>query len=188
MTRVYDKTWLAPSVAADLKRTAAYGTFAGRQPDRYLRRQTALHAPTGSLLIFTRDLGHHSCGWWKNPDYERCWHLSLSFRDPVTGDPAQRDRKLTRSWVELFFGADRDKLWCEPPYSAEGKAREVWHYRLFCDGHWRPLLPRGEVYSRELTEAGYKTFSEVRADLEAAEEEVLARLADPAKAGRSAPR
>lgn len=31
---------------------------------------------------------------------------------------------------------------------------------------WCPIKPRGEVYSRELTEAGYKSFSDVQAELE----------------------
>jgi hypothetical protein len=37
----------------------------------------------------------------------------------------------------------------------------VWHYRLFADPSWAAIVPRGEVYSTELTEAGYLSFSEL---------------------------
>jgi hypothetical protein len=33
--------------------------------------------------------------------------------------------------------------------------------RLFCDAGWQPIKPRGEVYSRHLTEKGWRTFSEI---------------------------
>jgi hypothetical protein len=33
----------------------------------------------GVTLLFTRDQGHHLGGWFKNPDFERCYHLSLNF-------------------------------------------------------------------------------------------------------------
>lgn len=170
--RTYDRTWLMTSVVEARKRVAMLGHFAGGQsPDdrHYLRLCTALHEPTGTVMAFTRDVGHHASGWWKNPDYERCKHLSLSFLDPTTRQRAPRDRKLTKEWVGLFFGADASKLWCEPPYTPEGRAIEVWHYRLFCDPAWEGIVPRGEVYNRELTEAGWKSYSDVRADLEQAE-------------------
>jgi hypothetical protein len=77
---------------------------------------------------------------------------------------APRDKKVSAQWVEAFYGKDADKIWCEPPYSANGKKNEVWHYRLFCDPSWEAIFPRGEVYSRELIEAGWKSFSDVQAD------------------------
>jgi hypothetical protein len=174
--KTYDRTWLKPSVAADRLRVARYGTWDGRMPTKYFDRCRAYHQPTGTLMVFSRDEGHHSSGWWRNKDYERCLHLSLSFRDPGSGQSAPRDKKLTREWVGLFFGPDAAKLWCEPPYSAQGKALEVWHYRLFADVEWRPIIPRGEVYSRELTEAGWKSWSEVQAGLEEVREQGVERL------------
>src|SRR5262249_14385874 len=42
-----------------------------------------------------------------------------------------------------------------------GRKLDVWHYRLFCDPGWQPIKPRGEVYSRELTEAGWKSYSDL---------------------------
>jgi hypothetical protein len=42
-----------------------------------------------------------------------------------------------------------------------GRQYDVHHYRLFADKQWRPLLPRGEVYSKEFTERGWKSFGEI---------------------------
>ena len=60
-----------------------------------------------------------------------------------------------------LFGDNRHWTWCEGPYTAEGKQCGVFHYRLFCDPAWQPLKPRGEVYTREFTEAGWKSYSEL---------------------------
>lgn len=110
------------------------------------------------LICFTRDTGHHSSGWWKNPDYERCYHLSISF-------PGGRNQKAIERLLDGLYGEHKRWAWVEPPYSDKGKAKEVWHYRLFCDEHWQPIKPRGEVYSKEFTEAGWKSYSEVQAEL-----------------------
>jgi hypothetical protein len=123
---------------------------------------TGDHLPTGTRLIFTWDEGHHSSGWLKNPQYERCWHLSISFRDPLTGESRGKDVKLTDQWLEAFYHDNRKYIWSESPYSPEGKRRDTWHYRVFCDPAWQPIIPHGEVYSRELTEAGWLSFSELK--------------------------
>jgi hypothetical protein len=120
-------------------------------------------------VIFTRDAGHHTGGWLKNPDYERCYHLSLSFRgsDGHPLNPARRlerapqMHRLARQICVAFYGPDTRYLWAEPPFSEEGKRLQVWHYRVFCDPAWRPIVPRREVYSRELTEKGWKSFSDL---------------------------
>jgi len=49
-----------------------------------------------------------------------------------------------------------------PPYSSGGKANEVWHYRVFTNPAGEPILPRGEVYSREFTEKGWLSFSDLQ--------------------------
>lgn len=123
---------------------------------------------SGRFSHGTRDIGHHSSGWWKNPDYERCRHLSLSFFDPEVGlvsGSMPRDKKLTAKIIDRVFGPDKRYLWSEPPYSPQGKAADIWHYRLFCDPAWEPILPRSEVYGRELIEEGWKSWSDVQADL-----------------------
>lgn len=114
-----------------------------------------------ATVLYTRDAGHHSSGWWKNPDYERCLHLSLAYRNRLTGQPIDHDPGRSAEIARAFFGDDARRTWLEGPYSPEGKAAAVWHYRLFCDPAWNPLTPRGEVYSREDTPADWKSFSEV---------------------------
>jgi hypothetical protein len=106
------------------------------------------------IIIFTRDTGHHTCGWWKNPDYEQCFHLSISF-------PGGRNKSAIDKILSGFFGEHKSKLWIEPPYSEIGKSKEVWHYRLFCDKFWNPIIPRGEVYSKQFTDIGWKSYSEI---------------------------
>lgn len=158
---------LKSRLATRLKIAALHGNFDGTESTAHvLARCRGLHPPSGSSLLFTRDVGHHTCGWWKNPDYERCVHLSLAFFDPETHEPAPKNEGLTEEWLMLLFGDERRKLWCEPPYTDKGKREEIWHYRLFCDEHWQPIVPRGEVYSRELTERGWKSYSELRASME----------------------
>jgi hypothetical protein len=130
---------------------------------RHIERCTHYHRPTETLLIFTRDAGHHSSGWWKNPDYERCLHLSVSFVGTEGGRVylLPFDRRMAGKWAEAFFGTAARLCWIEPPYSRAGKVRGVHHYRLFCDPGWQPILPRGEVYSRAHTPAGWLSFSEL---------------------------
>jgi hypothetical protein len=113
------------------------------------------------IMIFTRDVGHHSSGWWKNPDYERCFHLSLSYRDLMTGVGSGHRKDRSEEVARAFFGDDARRCWIEGPYSPEGKFRDVWHYRLFCDPAWMPISPKGEVYSRENTPADWRSFSEI---------------------------
>lgn len=159
----YDERWLKAGVAGDMRARAMRGLYDGTEATAALLDYCrGWHPSTGTMLLFTRDVGHHTGGWWKNPDYERCWHLSLSFFDPEMRERAPQDKKLAADWLTAFYGDDRRKLWCEPPYSHEGKAADVWHYRLFCDEYWRPIVPRGEVYTREFTEAGWLSYSDLK--------------------------
>lgn len=171
----FDRYCLKEDVARKMWKRAWYGTWDGRDVHTagdyrsqyekpYFDRCIGLHEPTGSVLIFTRDEGMHASGWWKNPDYERCFHLSLSFRDPATGLPRPRDIGLSKEWVEAFYHEDRRLIWAESPYSTEGRNADVWHYRVFCDPQWKPMLPRKEVYTRDFTEIGWKSFSELGFD------------------------
>lgn len=163
--RVYPPMWLKTSVVQALTRASRTGTFDGRMTRfgaSYMDDCTAFHAGTGSLLIFTRDVGHHTSGWFKNPDYERCLHLSISFREPLyIHQQAAYDSAMTQEWVELFFGDAKRYCWAESPKSPQGKQLEVMHWRVFCDALWQPILPRSEVYSVEFTEKGWHSFSEL---------------------------
>lgn len=154
--------WLTELIASHVQ-SALRGTWDGRNMTPYFsdcRRQSMFR---GLSTIFSRDTGYHTSGWWKNPDYERCYHLSVSFFDPLTQEPRPADDEIVRKLVRGFYGVHRRLIWVEPPYSAHGKKLGVTHYRLFCDVAWQPIKPRGEVYSRELTEAGWLSYSDVQA-------------------------
>ena len=148
-----------------VRRQAWTGSFDGHlsaENQGYLSRCCGYDRPTGTVVIFTRDTGHHTTGWFKNPDYERCLHLSLSFTEP--GDLTRRrprDRALSELWMRAVFGPLYQWAWGEPPVTPEARQLEVWHYRLFCDADWQPIKPRGEVYSTEFTERGWQSASEL---------------------------
>lgn len=168
--RTFGPAILKATAAEEMKHAAARWIYDGTERTYHVvDRCKGWHMATGTLLIYTRDNGLHSSGLFKNPQYERSFHLSLSFRDPATFAPIGRDQKLSKEWVDLFFGRNARKLWVESPTYREGKASDVYHYRLMADGGWNPLLPKGEVYSKEFTAAGWKSWSDVRAAEEAFE-------------------
>lgn len=152
------------------KLRAQRGTYDGRMDDRSerLMRMCAhlysINPEASARMIYTRDIGHHTSGWWKNPDYERCLHLSVSFCVNPTDAPLPFDKREAQQIAEAFFESDTSKCWVEPPYSPEGKRCDVHHYRLFCDQGWVPMIPRGEVYGKEFTEIGWKSFSEIHGE------------------------
>lgn len=149
-------------LVAYMKRQATTGTYDGLSYSTYLRACKGRDKGTGAILVFTHDAGMHSGGWWKNPEYERCMHLSVSFRHALTGEYKPKDAAVTLKYLKAFFGQDYRKTWSESPKTDGGKEADCWHYRLFCDEHWQAIMPHGEVYSKELTEAGWKSFSEVQ--------------------------
>lgn len=159
----------AAALVADMKRIARYGHYDGFASDagmqRYMKRCRRFVLDTGTSLLFTHDKGMHTSGWWKNPDYERCLHLSLSFVDPETGTPASHNHDEAKQWCRLFFDGTERLIWIEPPFSDHGKKFDVWHYRVFMAPDFTtPILPRGEVYSREFTESGWKSWSDVHGE------------------------
>lgn len=142
-------------IVSRLFNVASKGTFDGTSETiPYMEMCRWFIERIGAIVIMTRDAGYHTSGWWKNPDYERCYHVSISY-------PAGTNFKKTEWLLNALFGYDRKKMWCEPPYSKEGMSSDVYHYRLFCDSEWNPIMPRGEVYTREFTEKGWKSFSEI---------------------------
>jgi len=116
-------------------------------------------------LLLTRDRMHHSVGWWRNAEYEYCWHLSISAR-PATEVRLARiglredagyvdlTKREETYWGRLFFAAHADKVWHEPggtdprlsPQEAH-RNRAISHLRLFLDPEtFEPFMPTGEVY------------------------------------------
>jgi len=159
--KVFDKNTLKIEVANYLKRKSMYSTYDGTPSTYdYAFLCTVFHIGSGTSLMFTRDLGMHDCGWWKNPQYNRCYHLSLSFRDILTGYFLPKNEKLTEEWIELFFHQNKRFIWSESPFSIQGKKLDVWHYRVFCDENWDPIIPKKEVYSKDFTPPNWKSWSE----------------------------
>lgn len=172
----FDQSWLINSVAQVMfnhaKRSKRYNGLATSANQLLLDSCRFVHLATGTQGIFSFDTGHHSSGWWKNPEYERCWHLSLSFHDPETLQLRDKDSKLTEMWLDAFYHSNKRYVWTESAYSDHGKKARVWHYRVFCDQNWQPFIPRGEVYNKELTEAGWLSYS----DLKSAEAKLFQQL------------
>ena len=112
-------------------------------------------------VILTRDVNHHLGGWWKNPQYEQCWPLSLA-NQSESGQPGAKNESNTLKILKAVFADEIKNIWSEPPFTEQGKRFEIWHYRLFCDMAWIPFKPKGEVYSTELTERGFLTYSELQ--------------------------
>lgn len=138
-----------------IKKVANHGTFDGKsQHDPYLLGCRWFIEKYGCSVIFSRDAGMHSCGWWKNPEFERCFHLSISF-------PGGKNKNSLNKILDGLFGGYKKWIWEESPYSPQGKQNEVWHYRLFCDAAWSPMIPRKEVYSKDFTPSNWKSFSEL---------------------------
>jgi hypothetical protein len=115
----------------------------------------------GIVVLFTREAGMHASGWFKNPQFERCYHLSLSFRDPATGEPAPFDQYVAERFARAFFADHVRHAWVETAKTDHGRLLGVVHYRVFCDEGWQAFSPHGEVYSRELTEAGWQSWSDL---------------------------
>lgn len=118
-------------------------------------------------LLLTRDRMHHSVGWWRNAEYEYCWHLSISARPAVEARLAIAGLKPGEEvgyvslpeheetyWGRLFFAEHADKIWHEPGGTDPRLTREeklanrhIVHLRLFLDPvTFEPFIPTGEVY------------------------------------------
>jgi hypothetical protein len=155
------------ALAAFAKQRAQRGVYNGEDNARNRRLigwcvHLLIVSPIESArIIYTRDVGHHESGWWKNPDYERCFHLSISFCINPTDEPLPFNKKVAERIARAFWGDDARKAWIESPYTPEGKILSVHHYRLFCDPAWSPIIPRKEVYSKEDTPSHWRSFSEL---------------------------
>lgn len=168
MVRLFDRYWLKTSIVEQMKARAL--RFVGKFPPAsdteglaIVEACRAQYEQRGliTLLAYTMDDGMHAVGWWKNPEYARCYHLSLSFWYP-DNTVAPKNEKETVEWVNLFYQPNERWIWAEPPYSAIGKRRGVWHYRLFADELWQPMLPHGEVYSTLKTERRWLSWSDLQ--------------------------
>lgn len=104
-------------------KTAKNGIFGGTSVTMdYLDKCRWFLERYDCIIIFTRDEGAHTCGWWKNPDYERCYHLSISF--PGGWNRKKRNTYLTVSSdiTSVCCGANLriQKMGSELEYSTTG--------------------------------------------------------------------
>lgn len=152
--RIIDKYTLLFEACKRIKYAASLGIWDGRDYTPYFENCRWLLEAYPATIIYTKEYGYHTGGWWKNPDYEFAFHLSISFRSGT-------EKKALSQIITYLFGPHEKLIWVEPPYSEKGKSLDVWHYRLFCDEHWQPIKPRGEVYNSHFTERGWKSFSEL---------------------------
>lgn len=152
--RIIDQYTFLHDALNRIRLTAETGIWNGRDHDLYFEKCRWQLMAQECIIIYTKETGYHTSGWWKNPDYERCYHLSISF-------PGGKHKPTLKKIIDGLFKDYTNLLWIEPPYSPEGKSHDVWHYRLFCNEHWQPIKPRGEVYNTDFTERGWKSFSEL---------------------------
>lgn len=130
---------------------------------RYGQRRVLIGRTSPELsisLLLSRDRMHHSVGWWRNAEYEYCWHLSIAAFDRaayVTGTEKKENIPPAeeRYWAHAFFPLDFDKIWHEPggtdprltPEEARARRGHMSHLRLFLDPEtFEPFIPAGEVY------------------------------------------
>jgi hypothetical protein len=145
-------------LVCSMKCHAETGHYDGLMISPYFERAGQVHWPTGTSLLFTRDIGYHASGFLKNPDYERCYHLSISFWDMAYLVPRPFEPKLAHAWVKAFFGDWSRYVWEEGPRLNLPVGFR--HYRVFCSRGWQPILPRKEVYTRDFTPSDWKSWSE----------------------------
>lgn len=120
-------------------------------------------------LLLSRDRMHHSVGWWRNAEYEYCWHLSIAAKACSPDDEAWEAASYekvphdeVRYWAFAHFGDELRMSWTEPggtdPRLTPEHARRhatMWHIRLFLHPEildpkgqpFHPFMPKGEVYT-----------------------------------------
>jgi hypothetical protein len=141
----------------------------GRAPTmEHCRRLAQVAAATDpemrTNLLLTFDSGYHVSGWWRNADYDSCWHLSLSWPTPGVSwltDPNQKPsyEEIPKAevdfWLALYFDSFSRWVWHEPGGAARDRRdaqgvssyKNIQHFRLFVDKPtMQPILPVGEVY------------------------------------------
>ena len=152
------------AVARNLRHTAFRFPWDGRLAisPRHRWVGPGITEPRTTSITVTFDFGYAGSGWWKNAEYDRCLHLSITHPtnrvvsrvDPRTKMPfnvfdceTPTDAEVW-AWAVALFGTDAAKAWVEPAASTLDPYRlpNVVHARVFCDDHG-PIIPTGEVYN-----------------------------------------
>jgi hypothetical protein len=93
----------------------------------------------GNKLIFSAETGLYKIAITRDPSLDRCLHLS-HWR---SGDESGRlrmpyDFSAMEEILDAFFGPFKILLWVQPPTSQDGRALDLYQFRLFMDEDWRP--------------------------------------------------
>jgi hypothetical protein len=83
---------------------------------------------------------------------------------PTLGRP--KDVRLIDKWVQAFFNRDSPAIWCEPPITPENRQFDMWQYRVFIDDAGVVVRLRSDAQVREFHEAGWRTYTDLRAERE----------------------
>lgn len=125
---------------------------AGRPQRRWVAPSVTGEPGLVVSVIASHDQGTHASGWWRNSDYDRCWHLSMCAQHHADGlvDLPAAD---LRAWAEGVYGRHLAIAWTEPPASKIDVHRNApaspytTHVRVFLDREGNPIQPEGEVYT-----------------------------------------
>lgn len=109
-------------------------------------------------VMMTLNVGTHASGWWRNSEYDRCLHLSISHPVKVPGSLRggleEASLAEVQAWARAAFPDHYRMTWTEPPAKvfdqdvlANRRRPGVWHVRLFLDRNNQPIQPEGEVYN-----------------------------------------
>jgi hypothetical protein len=155
------------NVARQMRAKARRGWYVGDMASlQAFGTRSVLRAATEpeltTSLLFSRDKMHHSVGWWRNAEYEYCWHLSISTSETPDGATKVKvPQSELRYWTHAFYPEDFDKVWLEPGgtdprLTQEEKLRHatMFHMRVFLEPQlldsrgepFHPFIPKGEVY------------------------------------------
>ncbi len=151
------------AIARRLKRRAASGisdgdpTPSGRA---YLANCSEDHPATGTSITFTRCVGFNEYLGVDDPNFERYLHLSLSFWSADDEDgpmpTSRRDEVLCNLCATAFFGDDDPHTWIDLSQTSDGRALDVWHWYLFCDADWQPIILDPATDTSHLTSIGWR--------------------------------
>lgn len=104
--------------------------------EAYLRACTYDDALTQTKLIYTREC----------TDIAWLWHLTISSLPRFLvgqdgGEPAiALDVAIVRDWPRIFFASALPFVEAEEPRGERAQRLGAWHWRLYCDAQWRPLI------------------------------------------------
>lgn len=123
----------------------------GHGQRRWVRPSVTREPGLTVSLIASHDQGTHASGWWRNSDYDRCWHLSIcAIHGGMYADLPDVD---LRAWSRGVFGKHLTLAWIEPPaskldlYRTAAASAYTTHVRVFLDRQGHPIQPEGEVYT-----------------------------------------